>query len=95
MSKDIHDIAAALRLRLERSEANLFHFLRSCEIEETDNGGNFFCSTQLDGASVLLLTANQTIRVTKGDRRAVQHIDVDSALLFQACQHAFHAAKEG
>ncbi len=95
MTRDLHEVAAALRLRLESTEANLFQFLRSCEIEETDNGGNYFCSVQFDGASVHLLTANQSIRVFKGDRRAVQRINVDSILFFQACKHAFNAAKKG
>ena len=93
MSNDVHDIAAMVRLRLERSEAGLFDFLRSCDIEETNGGGNFFCRAEIDGAAVHLLTSNQSVRVIKFDRRAVQHIDVDSRLLFEACRHALNTSK--
>ena len=93
MSNDVHDIAAMVRLRLERSESGLFDFLRSCDIEETDGGGNFFCRAEIDGAAVHLLTSNQSVRVIKQKRRAVQYIDVDSRLMFQACQHALQAAQ--
>ena len=94
MSKDVHDIAATVRLRLERSDSVLFKFLRSCVIEETHDSDHFFCRAIIDGAAVQLMTSNKTMQVIKQRRRAVQHIDIDSHILFETCRRALQVSKQ-
>ncbi|MEM9128320.1 MAG: hypothetical protein AAGA97_01185 [Pseudomonadota bacterium] len=93
MGSQIRHIVDALCWEIERSEVELFNFMRSCDVQKSECGYEFVCSTKINGAQVEILTHNMSVQGSDGVNRVVKRINVDPGILVEACNHALRASE--